>query len=202
MAKPSWLTVSPLSGSGNGNITNSAGAHTGRVARTGTVTVTGDNVQGGPSTYEVTQTPKGEFVSFDNGAEMAAEKTSCTVSVTGLSNAQKLTFSWVGSSEGVELPSSYTVNGIDATNGSSIANDPGADAQYVFDIKLEIPLNDTIEEVTRTLSVTTGTKSAQIVIKQAAGDPRLSVSPTSITIPQDGSSVSVAVAANCRWTVS
>lgn len=171
--------------------------------RTGTVTVTGNDVLGGPSTYEVTQTPKGEFVSFDNGAEMAAEKTSCTVSVTGLSNAQKLTFAWVGSSEGVDLPSSYTVNGIEATNGSSIANDPGADAQYVFDIKLNIPLNDTIEEVVRTLSVKTeSNKSAQITIKQAAGDPRLSVSPTSITIPQDGSAVSVSVAANCVWTVS
>ena len=39
--KPSWLITNPATGgSGNGAIQNSASEHTGRVARTGTVTVT------------------------------------------------------------------------------------------------------------------------------------------------------------------
>ena len=42
--KPSWLNITPTQGSGNGTIENSASAHTGRVARTGTVTVTGVGV--------------------------------------------------------------------------------------------------------------------------------------------------------------
>ena len=46
MAKPSWLTVDPTSGSGDGTITNTGHEHTGRVLRTGTVTVTGDGVAG------------------------------------------------------------------------------------------------------------------------------------------------------------
>lgn len=41
MAKPNWLVVNPSTGSGNGTISNSSSEHTGRVARTGTVTVTG-----------------------------------------------------------------------------------------------------------------------------------------------------------------
>lgn len=37
--KPSWLTVSPMSGSGNDTLQNTASVHTGRLVRTGTVTV-------------------------------------------------------------------------------------------------------------------------------------------------------------------
>jgi len=49
MAKPTWLTINPDSGSGNGSISNSASEHTGRVNRTGIVTVTAVN-KGGSST--------------------------------------------------------------------------------------------------------------------------------------------------------
>lgn len=44
MAKPSWLTVSPMSGSGNGVLQNTGSVHTGRNVRTGTVTVTATGV--------------------------------------------------------------------------------------------------------------------------------------------------------------
>ena len=50
MAKPNWLNVSPESGSGNGTVSNSGAAHTGRVARIGNVTVTGVGVTT-PATY-------------------------------------------------------------------------------------------------------------------------------------------------------
>jgi len=76
MAKPSWLKLNPSTGSGNGTIANSADAHTGRTARTGTVTVTGVGVST-PSTYKVTQSPKSEFASFDNGSEMSAPVMEC-----------------------------------------------------------------------------------------------------------------------------
>lgn len=73
MAKPSWLTTDPNSGSGNGSIQNTASVHTGRLVRTGTVTVTGVGVAQ-PKTYTDTQKAKAEFVSFDNGIEMSAPK--------------------------------------------------------------------------------------------------------------------------------
>lgn len=107
MAKPGWLIINPTQGSGNGTISNSANAHTGRVARTGTVTVTGVGVST-PATYRVTQEPKAEFASFDNGTEMSANKGAGKVTIVGKSNSAKLTFSWLGESYGVALPDSYS----------------------------------------------------------------------------------------------
>jgi len=202
MAKPSWLTVSPLSGSGNGSISNSASAHTGRVARTGTVTVTATGVTD-PETYAVTQTPKAEFASFDNGASMSASKDGGTVTVTGKSNSSKLTFSWAGQVVDVQIPSTYLAAGVATNNGSAITGDPGATAEFAFSISLQFPANATISTITRSLIVTDNAGNAvQIAIVQAEGDPTLSLSTDAITIPQDGSAVSVNVTSNTSWAVS
>ena len=76
-----------------------------------------------------------------------------TITIQGKSNSSKLTFAWVGESYEVELPAQYTAAGISTNNGIAIAGDPGASSEFVFAIELEVPLNDTIEEVTRTLKV-------------------------------------------------
>lgn len=202
MAKPSWLNLNPSTGSGNGTIANSASAHTGRTARTGTVTITGVGVST-PATYKVTQTPKSEFASFDNGAEMSAPKAAGTVTVEGKSNSQKLTFAWADSVSDVTIPAKYSANGTQTDNAANITGDPGATAEFPFSIELEFPANGTIEEIVRTLKVTAnGGQAAQIAIKQAAGDAKLSVSPTEITIPQNGSAVSVTVTSNTSWTAA
>lgn len=202
MAKPNWLILDPTTGSGNGSISNSASAHTGRVARTGTVTVTGAGVAE-PVTYKVTQSPLAEYVSFNNGAEMAASKAGGNVTIEGKSNSAKLTFSFVGESYSVDLPASYTAAGVSTANGTAIEGDPGAAAEYAFSIVLSLPLNDTIDEVTRTILVESdGGKSAQIAVKQAAGDARLAVNPTEITIDQAGNAVSVTVESNTSWSVA
>lgn len=202
MAKPAWLNISPATGSGNGTISNSASAHTGRVARTGVVTVTGSGVAT-PATYSVTQSPKSEFVSFDNGASMSASKDAGNVTVTGKTNSKKLTFAWAGTVLDVTIPEKYSANGTQTSNGANITGDPGATSEFDFSIVLPFPKNDTIEEVSRSLTVTAdGGQSAQIEIVQAAGNARLSVTPTEITIPQAGTAVSVTVASNTSWTVS
>lgn len=202
MAKPNWLNVSPASGSGNGTVSNSAAAHTGRVARTGTVTVTGSGVTT-PATYKVTQEPKAEFASFNNGAEMAAPKDGGKLTIAGKTNSSKLTFAFVGDAHEVVLPASYQANGTATDNAAEIEGDPGAASEFAVSIELTIPENLTIDEVSRVLKVTAnGGQSAQITIKQAAGDATLSVEPTEITIPQDGSAVSVNVTSNTDWTVS
>ena len=202
MAKPAWLTTSPTTGSGNGTISNSASAHTGRVARTGTVTVTATGVTN-PVTYSVTQTPLAEFASFDDGASMAAPKAGGTVTVTGKSNSSKLTFSWSGTVSDVTIPTTYTAAGASATNGTAISGDPGATSQFAFSVSLTFPANATISEITRSLIVTDNAgDTAQIAIVQAAGDATLSVSPSSITIPQAGTAQSVTVTSNTSWSVS
>ena len=202
MAKPSWLIVNPSTGSGNGTVSNSAAAHTGRVARTGTVTVTGVGVFT-PVTYRVTQEPKAEFVAYDNGTEMSAQKEAGKVTITGKTNSSKLIFSWLGNSYNVSLPSSYSAGGITTNNGIAIEGDPGAASEFSFTIELDFPKNDIVDDIIRTLVVTAnGGQATQIAIVQAADDARLSVSPTEITIPQDGSAVSVTVTSNTSWTVS
>lgn len=201
MAKPSWLSVTPASGSGNGTISNSSSAHTGRVKREGVVTVQGSGVATA-ATYKVIQTPKAEYVSFDNGSEMAVEKSGGNVTITGKSNSSKLTFSWVGTSN-VTLPSKYEAAGEQTSNGSAIAGDPGATAEYEYNVTLNVPENTSIDSITRVLKVTAnGGQYAQISLVQSAGDAYLSVAPTEITIPQDGSAVSVTVTSNTSWTVS
>ena len=203
MSKPLWLNVSPTNGSGNGTISNSASKHTGRIARTGVVTVTATGVST-PETYTVTQTPSEEFVSFNDGDSMSVSKEGGLVTIQGKSNSSKLTFAWIGESYEVELPTSYTAAGLSTNNGEAIAGDPGASTEFAFTVELEVPLNDTIEEVTRTLKVTANSTNVtkQIAIVQAAGDPRISLSTNSITIDTNGTAVSVNVSSNTTWTVS
>lgn len=205
MAKPTWLSLNPTTGSGNGTIVNTGTEHTGRVAREGNVTVTAVGVAT-PKTYKVTQKPKSEFVEFTNGPEMAFNKEAGTLSITGKSNSSKLTFAFVGEAYEVELPTTFTAAGKTATNGEAIADDPGATAEYEFALELTIPANDTVDEIERTIKVTAnGAQAAQIVVKQAAGDARIELEGLTdggIVLEADGSAVSVDVVSNTTWTVS
>ena len=202
MAKPSWLSISPASGSGNGTISNTSSAHTGRVKREGVVTVQGSGVAAA-ATYKVIQTPKAEFVSFDNGTSMSVQKSGGAVTITGKSNSSKLNFEWVGNGNNVSIPAKYIAAGENTSNGTAITGDPGATAEFEWNIEFSFPENTTIDVVSRTLKVTAnGGQTAQIAISQAAGDAYLSVEPLEITIPQDGSAVSVTVTSNTSWTVS
>ena len=203
MAIPAWLTVSPQSGSGNQALTNTATAHTGRTQRTATVEVT---YASKTASYTVNQTAKPEFVSFDDGTEVAMPKQSeSPLTIRGKSNSQALTFSLEeGGSLTLELPETYNAGAKSTTNGADIDGDPGATAEYAFDIAFTVPTNTTIEERTCVLTCTPKAGDLQkksITIKQAAGDATLSIDPTSITIPAEGGSETVQITANCTWAV-
>lgn len=201
--KPAWLTTTPDSGSGNGTVANSAITHTGRTVRTGIVTVTGTGVSS-PVTYNVSQSPLAEFVSFDSGASISTSKAGGTLTITGKTNSSKLTFSLgTGATLTLTLPTSYTANGANTVNGAAVANDPGVSSQFAFSIALTIPANTTTEELSATLIVTAnGGQAKQIAITQAAGDAYLTITPTEITIPQDGTAQSITITSNTTWTVS
>jgi hypothetical protein len=198
-----WLSCSPDQGSGDSISFLSADENTGRVARARNVIVTAVGVSK-PCTVRVDQKAKAEFVSFDDGASRAADKTASTITITGLSNSTKLSFSWVNGTADILLPETYLAGGTSTTNGSDISGDPGASAQYAFSITLEIPLNDTIEEVTRVLKVTAaGGQVATLSIVQAAGDPRIIVDPQYITISAEGSETpSITIYSNTSWTIT
>lgn len=206
MAKPSWLTINPSSGNGNGTIQFSGTEHTGRVARTYVATVS--NTKTADCTVNVSQTAKDEFVIMQATASPA--KTGGDLTITGSSNSTKLTFSWKQSPAPtlvLEIPASYTAGGTSTPNGTAITGDPGASAQYSFSIKFTIPANTTIGQLTATLVVTdAGGHTAQCVITQAAGDAYLWVgamnqTETDCTIPQAGTATGVQVFSNDAWTV-
>lgn len=198
MAKPTWLNLTPTSGTGNADISNSASAHTGRLERNATVTITADGVAD-PITYQVTQLPKDEFVAFD-AATFEAPQTAGDVTITGTSNSASLTFS---ADAPVTVGTNYTAHGISTVNGQAIQDDPGASEEYDFSATVTLPENTTVQSVDYTIKVTDGAGVEHtFTVRQHAGEAFVSVAPQSITIPQDGSAVNVSVTSNVSWTVS
>lgn len=225
MAKPSWINLSKTSGSGDGSFTISAPAHTGRVARTGTVSVSGTGVSG-TKDVAVTQAAKAAYVAFNNLEEaIAANAQASNITISGKSNAAKLKFEWVlvdgqtaeweKDKDGnvqtnginyptIEIPSVYTVNGANAGNDTDIPGDPGASDEYDFSIVIPMPKNDAVVDVYRTLKVTADDSSSltsQVTIVQSAGDARLEVSPTTINLVEAGTEQTIEVVSNTSWTV-
>lgn len=200
MAKASWCTVSPSSGTGNKTVSVTGSTHTGRVQRTTTLTVkttTGSPVQ--TKTVDVIQSPKAEFIS--GTASYSASATTTTVSISGTSNSSKLTFT---SSGIVASVTNFKVNEVSATSGTAISGDPGATAQYNWTATANITVNATISTRTGTVTVTCQDSAKTLIatINQSAGAATLSVSKTSITLGQDGSAVTFDVASNASWSIS
>lgn len=211
MAKAAWLTVNPASGNGNATVQNTGTVHTGREQRE--TTVTGVAVGVSPNkTYKVIQKGKPEFVSFTNGAETTVGKAGGTLTITGKTNSSKLNFELVDLKTravvagGLKLilPSKYTAGGVETTNNVAITGDPGAQQEFEFSITFTgIAANTTIDELTAAMKVTTaGGQSAQIQIKQSAGDPVFSFGQKTITLEASGAAVSQTIVSNTSWELS
>lgn len=211
MAKAAWLTVNPASGNGNATVQNTGTVHTGREQRE--TTVTGVAVGVSPNkTYKVIQKGKPEFVSFTNGAETTVGKAGGTLTITGKTNSSKLNFELVNLETRavvagglkLTLPSKYTAGGVETTNNVAITGDPGAQQEFEFSITFTgIAANTTIDELTAAMKVTTaGGQSAQIQIKQSAGDPVFSFGQETITLEASGAAVSQPIVSNTSWELS
>lgn len=208
MAKAAWLTVAPASGNGNATVQNTGTAHTGRKQRE--TTVTGVAVGVSPNkTYKVIQKGKTEFASFNDGAETTVSKKGGTLTITGKTNSSKLNFELVDLKTravvkgGLELtlPSKYTASGRETTNNVAITGDPGEQQEFEFSITFTgIAPNATVNELTAALKVTTaGGQTAQIQIKQSAGDPEFAFGQDTITLEASGVAVSQTIVSNTSW---
>lgn len=211
MAKAAWLTVNPASGNGNATVKNTGTAHTGREQRE--TTVTGVAVGVSPNkTYKVIQKGKTEFASFNDGAETTVSKSGGTLTISGKTNSSKLNFELVDLKTravvegGLELtlPSKYTAGGQETTNNVAITGDPGATQEFEFSITFTgIAPNTSVDELTAALKVTTaGGQSAQIQIKQSAGDPEFAFGQDTITLEASGAAVSQTIVSNTSWELS
>lgn len=201
MAKASWVSVVPSSGSGNGSVAVSSTAeHTGREARQSVITFTAANCEDVART--VLQAGKPEFTTFDS-TSVAVDKTGGTITITGVSNSSTLTFTLGTGDLSIELPSTYTANSVSTENGAAIAGDPGTDAEFPFSITIDVPENTTIEAESVQVIVTDAAGNTSVItISETAGDPYLRVEEGDINLDYLGTAVDVAVESNTTWEVN
>lgn len=199
MAKASWLSASPLSGNGNGSVSvSTASPHTGRTARTTNLTFKAAGVT--DKVVNVNQAGKPEFVTIQSSA--SALKAGGLVTITGVTNSSKLTFSLGAGSLGISLPASYLANSVSTNNNVAIVGDPGAGAELNFSIEITVPENVGVTELSKQITVTAnGGQSANCTLTQAAGDATLSVDPLTVELTWEGTSTNVTVTSNTSWTV-
>lgn len=197
-----FVTVDPVSGSGDQAVSISGDKYTGRLERTtNLIVVTNGGVQ---KALVVNQAAAAESVTSDSPTVTVA-KTGGNVTITGKSNSTKLTFAATPAEENgltLQLPENYTAAGKQTANGAVIADDPGTTGEFVWSITISnVPANVSIEELVATLSVTAaGGQKAQVTITQAAGDSTLEIDKETINLDVNGSAQTVNVTSNDEWT--
>lgn len=197
-----FVTVDPVSGSGDQAVSISGDKYTGRLERTANlIVVTNGGVQ---KALVVNQAAAAESVTPDSPTATVA-KTGGNVTITGKSNSAKLTFAATPAEENgltLQLPENYTAAGKQTANDAIIADDPGATGEFVWSITIpNVPDNVSIEELVAMLSVTAaGGQKAQVTITQAAGDSTLEIDKGTINLDVNGSAQTVNVTSNDEWT--
>lgn len=197
-----FVTIDPVSGSGDMAVNVSGDKYTGRVQRTLNLTVTTDGDVS--KALVVNQEAAVESVSADSPSSSIA-KTGGTVTITGKSNSTKLTFASTPAEENgltLQLPKNYMAAGKSTANGAVIANDPGATGEFVWSISIaDVPANTKVDELVANLTVTAaGGQTAKVTITQAAGDSTLSIDKDTISLDVNGSVQTVNVTSNDKWT--
>lgn len=197
-----FVTVDPVSGSGDQAVNFSGEKHTGRLQRTINLTVTTNG--GAKKALVVNQAAAAEVVRSDS-PNASVQKTGGNVTITGKSNSTKLTFAVTPAKENgltLQLPANYTAAGKTTANGAVIADDPGASGEFVWSITISnVPANVTIEELTATLKVTAaGGQTANVTVTQAAGDSTIELDKETINLDVNGTQQTVNVTSNDSWT--
>lgn len=200
MVKANWVKVTPSQGSGDATVNvSSISEHTGRMFRTTVLTWKAANVEDIQRT--VNQAGKPEFVDIADAA--SADKGGKVVTISGLSNSKRLTFSFgTGNLTEITLPTTYTANSLSTSNGADISGDPGALSQYDFSITITVPANDEIVAKTRQIIVTDeGGHQDVCTLTSAAGDAYVTVQEGTIELDYKGTEVPWTVESNTTWTV-
>lgn len=197
-----FVTVDPVSGSGDQAVNFSGEKHTGRLQRTINLTVTTNG--GAKKALVVNQAAAAEVVRSDS-PNASVQKTGGNVTITGKSNSTKLTFAVTPAEENgltLQLPANYTAAGKTTANGAVIADDPGVSGEFVWSITISnVPANVTIEELTATLKVTAaGGQTANVTVTQAAGDSTIELDKETINLDVNGTQQTVNVTSNDSWT--
>jgi hypothetical protein len=216
-----WVIVNPSSGaSGSTAVAISANKYYGRLARTAvTLQVDADELTGHSSadtTFTVTQAGYGNYMVLDK-VDLAIPKTGGSIAISGTCNWEKMYVvsisgdtSYIKDWGSSTIPSmQLVINHGTAQSQGAIDADPGYNSTYSFIItSIDILANSTIADKTLKIilgnnsSVSTSTATAEIRVTIAAGDPYVTLSTKSITIPADGTAQTLTIASNTNWSIT
>lgn len=201
--KIGFVTFNPGSGDGDQAVTVSGEKYEGRVQRTQQVEF-GAESGGVKKAATINQAAAAEFVKIDPTASVGKE--GGTVTINGTSNSTKLTFALIPDKTHplvLQIPASYQAAGKATGNGAAIADDPGATGGFAFSIVFSgVAANTNINNLVNTLRVTAaGGQTANTVITQTAGDPFLEIDKEVINLDANGTSQTINVNANVKWTI-
>jgi len=199
MALPEWLEIVPTSGAGDAVLELSAQEHTGREARSATVSGTPDG--GTPDTLEVIQEGKSAYVSLLTSGVLTVPASGGSVALGGMSNAVALMLQLESGampepSRVNLLADSYSTDLEDPFNPVQIEGDPGADAEYVFRYGMTFPERFGRAEIRGTLSVA---DAAIIPSSNKSGLVRLSQEGAAAFITRADKVPSLSINANGKY---
>ena len=216
MAKAAWCNTAPTSGEGDGSFNISAGAHTGRSARTTTVTV--QNQSGTKPSKTVAAALS--LTKTTAGTDFTLPVAGGNVVIAGKSNSAYLGITQGAGGAILLLPSalvSLKINGVAMELVKADANaklytitgDPGATAEYTYEWTIKVAANTSAKPRVMNLSVRNGVNqladggiAVAFTITTAAAASTLSVAKDSISLVTAGTAQSVAVTSNDDWKVS
>lgn len=192
-AKPSWIVLSTIAGTGNSQVDVTAPVYKGRNGRSGLITVAVEDL-----TENVTLQQKGSMIWDVITQSLAFIKTGEDKKFTGNSNLASITFAVDSDASSWLTASKLVVNEKEYNSGADIEGDPGADDVYSFEITFTAIANSTVN--TRTGNITVN--GQKYTVTQAAGDATLSVSPTALTFSAEGETKHITITTNTAWTIS
>lgn len=192
-AKPSWITLSAVEGTGNSQVDVTAPVYKGRNGRSGSITVTVDELS-----EEVAIQQEGSTIWDVTTKSLAFVKTSEAKKFTGNANLAAITFSVDSDASAWLTAGKLVVNKVQYNSGANIEGDPGANNVYAFEITFTAAANGTVSVRTGHITV----NGHKYTVTQAAGDATLSVSPTSLTFAAAGGTKQIRITTNTAWTIS
>lgn len=192
-AKPSWITLSAIRGTGNSQVSVIAPVYKGRNGRSGLITVVVEDL-----IEEVTLQQKGSTIWDVTTKSLAFVKGGETKKFIGNSNLAAITFAVDSDASKWLTSGKLTVNEKTYNSGAGIEGDPGADNVYAFEITFTAAANSTVN--TRSGNITVN--GQKYTVTQAAGDATLTVSPTTLTFAAAGETKQITITTNTAWTIS
>lgn len=192
-AKPSWITLSAVEGTGNTQVNVTAPVYKGRNGRSGLITVTVEDL-----TEDVTLQQAGSTIWDVTTQSLAFVKTGEAKKFIGNSNLASITFAVDSTASSWLTAGKLVVNKKEYNSGAAIGGDPGADNVYAFEITFTAAANPTVKARSGYIIV----NGQKYSVTQAAGDATLTVSPTALTFAAAGETKQIAITTNTAWTIS